>query len=583
MKGYFMTSNIDPITLEIMRNALYSIADEMTAALLRTAYSTNIKDRRDCSCALCTAAGDVVAQTELGTPFHLGVLPAVLEVVLEKYPLSELNQGDAVITNNLYPIGPGHLSDITVVSPIYYDGEIVALAATMAHHVDVGGYAPGSMPFGVTEVYQEGLQIPPVKIMKQGELDEELMSIITQNVRTKAESRGDTMAQVAANNVAKKRVNELMDKYGKAKVLTYMDEILNYAERSMRAGIRRIPDGKYSFSDYLEGDGETSELIEIKVMVEVEGEHIRLDFTETADQVKGPMNSRQSSVRSCVYYVLKSIIDPDLPTNSGAYRPIEVITREGSILQASFPAALCNANILTAQRVVDVLLGALIEAVPERVVAACSGEMNLINVGGINPRTKDYYNYVETYGGGQGAMHNQDGMDGVHTHMTNTRNAPVEVIESTYPLRVEKYGLVEDSEGAGMYRGGLGMTREFVMLSDETKLTLSADRRDIGPWGVFLGFAARTSDCIITSPDGQRRQLPSKITTTLSRNDKLTLITPGGGGWGSPKKRDPKSVQRDVAEGFISIERARNVYAVVIDPKTFQIDLEATAKLRDEN
>jgi len=305
-----------------------------------------------------------------------------------------------------------------------------------------------------------------------------------------------------------------------------------------------------------------------------------VDFAGTDRQVKGPMNARISAAESCTYYVMKCIIDPELPTNSGAYRAIEVKAEEGSLVQATYPAAVCNANILTDQRLVDVLLGALLKAVPERVIAACSGEMNLINMGGIHPRTGEYYNYVETYGGGQGAARYQDGMDGVHTHMTNTRNAPVEVIEATYPFQIGRYGLVPNTDGPGKFRGGLGMTRELVMLGEETKFSLSADRRRIGPWGVFGGRSGGTSDCVVTSADGTTRQLPSKITTALRKGDRVVIATPGGGGWGSPMERDPEAVRRDVEKEYISLERARAEYGVILDRATGQVDQDATLRER---
>lgn len=559
-------NGIDPITLEIVRNAFQSAADEMTAALVRTAYSTNIKDRRDCSCALLTKDGEVIAQTELGTPFHLGVMPAAVEVALRKYPPSQLRRGDVIISNVPYPIGPGHLSDVTIMSPVFYKKKLVALVANQAHQVDVGGYAPGSMPFGVTEIFQEGLQIPPVRLMKRGRLDEELLALIMQNVRTAKVTQGDIMAQIAANNVGIQRMHELLRRYGLKPVGRYMKELLDYAERSMRAGIRQIPAGTYSFEDVVEGDGITDDLVKIKATITVGKDNIVVDFAGTDKQVKGPMNARISAAQACVYFAMKCVIDPELPTNGGAYRAIEVKAEEGSLVQATFPAAVCNANILTDQRLVDVLLGALLQAVPERVVAACSGEMNLINVGGIHPETGEYYNYVETYGGGQGASLRQDGMDGVHTHMTNTRNAPVEVIEATYPFQVERYGLVPNSEGAGEYRGGLGMTREIITLGEETKFSLSADRREVAPWGVSGGQGAGTSDCVVVSKNGKRRRLPSKITTTLTKGDKVIIVTPGGGGWGDPRKRDAKKVAEDVKEGYISRERARKVYGVTVAP-----------------
>ena len=553
-------TDIDPITLEIMRHALQSIADEMTAALIRTSYSPNIKDRLDCSCAVLTPQGEVIAQTELGTPFHLATIPAAAEVILDRFPLDTLREGDAVVSNVPYPIGPGHLSDVTLLSPVVDDGQAVALVMNMAHHVDMGGYAPGSMPFGVHEIYQEGLQIPPVRVAKGGKVDDEILSLILQNVRTVRETRGDLMAQIAANNVGRKRFGEIVSRHGAPAMAAYMEELLAYAERSMRRGIGSIPNGSYSFEDYVEGDGFTEDLIKIRATVNVADDSILVDFAGTDGQVRGPMNARISAARACVYYALKCVIDPDLPTNHGAYRPIEVVAEEGSLVQARFPAAVCNANILTDQRLVDVVLGALVEAVPDRVVAACSGEMNLVNLGGIDDESGIYYNYVETYGGGQGAMVDMDGMDGVHTHMTNTRNTPVEVIESAYPFRVERYGLVPDTDGAGRFRGGLGIAREIVLNAEEATFSLSGDRQQIGPWGVFGGKSASPSECIIVSAAGKRRRMGSKVTTQVHRGDRIIVRTPGGGGWGPPEERDAQAVQRDVEAGYVSKKRAREVY-----------------------
>ena len=560
-------TRIDPITLEVMRNAFQSIADEMTASLVRTAYSPNIKDRMDCSSAVLTAEGEVVAQTELGTPFHMATIPAAAEVMLERCPAAELEPGDAIVSNLPYPIGPGHLSDVSLLTPVFNGAQLVGVVVNMAHHVDMGGYAPGSMPFGVTEIYQEGLQIPPVKLVRRGQVNRELLDLILQNIRTFKETRGDLMAQVAANNVGARRLGEILARYGHERTLEGMRELLDYAERSMRAGISRIPPGTYTFEDYVEGDGFTEDPVKIKATIEVSADRVRVDFTGTDKQVKGPMNARISAARACVYYALKCIIDPDLPTNHGAYRLIDVVAEEGSLVQATFPAAVCNANILTDQRLVDVVLGALIDAVPDRLTAACSGEMNLVNLGGIDDRTGVYYNYVETYGGGQGGSQRQDGMDGVHTHMTNTRNTPVEVIESSYPFRIERYGLVADTEGAGRHRGGLGMTREIVLLSEEATFSLSADRRDLAPWGVRGGQPADTSKCILTHPDGTVEVLPSKITTPVHRGDRVTVVTPGGGGWGDPRRREPEAIRRDVREEFISPQRAAEIYGLEEDPQ----------------
>jgi len=551
----------NPITLEIMRNRWRGIADEACAAMIRTSYSPNIKDRFDCSTALATPDGQIVAQAEIGTPLHLGIMPAVIRSVLRKYPINKLQPGDAILTNLPYPEGPGHLPDVSLVSPVHYEGKVVALAATTAHHVDVGGYAPGSMPLGVTEIYQEGLQIPPLPILKRGEFNEELFSLIAQNTRTKLELRGDLMSQIAAAHTAERRIVELLDQEGTALIFEYMSHILDHAERCMRNGIAAIPDGSYSFEDYLDDDGIVDEPIKIAVTVTIEGDSLTADFSDSGDQVLGPLNCRLSAAQTCTYYVAKAVIDPALPMCAGSFRPIEVIAREGSVLHAHFPAAIGNANILTDQRVVDVLFGALQQAVPTKVCAACSGEMNLINIGGIDPVTGDYFNYVETLAGGQGANYDLDGADAMHTNLTNTRNTPVEVIEKTYPLRVNEYGVIPDSEGAGQMRGGCGLVRELVCLADNTKVSMGADRRLFTPWGIDTDDCARGHRSYVIKPDGSRALVPTKVFLHLNKGDRLRIETPGGGGWGDSHQRDREFLDQDVIEGWISVDRARQVYS----------------------
>ncbi len=579
-----MPTQTDPIALEVMRNALMSIADEMTAALIRTAYSTNIKDRRDCSSAIYLANGDVVAQSEVGTPLHLGVMPAVVRTVLKRFPLDTMKPGDGILYNNPYPEGPGHLNDITMVSPVFVKDRLVALVANQAHHVDVGGFAPGSMPFGVTEIFQVGLQIPPVRIIKNRILDEELMSLIQENVRTKIEFRGDLMSQHAANNVGEDRLRELFDNYGQDETLEYMNAIMDYSERRMRAGIRRIRTGNYTFEDYIEGDSITDDLIRVKVTVHVSEDEIAVDFSDTSPEVKGPMNCRKASAEACVFYVVKCVADPGVPPNAGSYRPIRIIAPEGSLVNSHYPRSVVHSNIITTHRIVDCLLGALLQAIPERVMAAHHGTQNLINVGGLNSRTGRLYNYIETYGGGQGALHCQDGMDGVHSHMTNTRNAPVEVIEVTYPLLVKGYGLVPDSEGPGTYRGGTGIFREIAFLEDDTTLTISSDRNRIQPWGVLGGRPATSASCRLIDPNGSDVDIPSKATLTVKRGSTFITKTSGGGGWGYPYERDSNKVRWDVLEGLVSIERAAAEYGVVLKEteETVVVDHTATMKLRKQ-
>ena len=543
--------DFDPITLEIMRNRWRGAAEEACAAMVRSAYSPNIKDRRDCSAALALPDGQVIAQAEVGTPLHLGIMPAILRSVLKAFPIDQLRPGDAVITNLPYPEGPGHLPDVSMVSGVFHQGQLCALAATTAHHIDVGGYAPGSMPFGVHEIYQEGLQIPPVRILRCGEFAAELLQLIQQNVRTQDEMRGDLLAQFAAGQTAEQRVAEMIDRDSLSTVMEYAKQLLSHAERCMRAGIAKLPDGVYRFEDYLDDDGVTNDPVRIAVAVTIDGDELTADFAGSSDQVRGPLNCRLSAVRSCVYYAAKAVIDPDLPVSSGAYRPLHVCAEEGSVLQANFPAAIGNANILTDQRVVDVLMGALHQAAPDRVCAACSGEMNLINLGGIDPSTGRYFNYVETLAGGQGASHDLDGGDAVHTHLTNTLNTPIEVIEQSYPLVVRRYAILPNSAGRGRYRGGCGLVREIESLVDNVTVSIGADRRTYQPWGIENDLRARGAYCFCDRADGQVEELPTKVHMTLNTGDILRIETPGGGGWGDLAQRDTQALDADRLSGLV--------------------------------
>jgi N-methylhydantoinase B len=561
----------DPITLQIVGRALCSISDEMNVALVRTSYSTNIKDRRDCSAAIFTPAGELIAQSAFGTPLHLGVFPHAVRALLAVIPAGEMRPDDDYICNLPYPAGPGHLNDVTIVSPVFADGDLVAVVGCTAHHVDVGGGAPGSMPFGVSEIFQEGLQIPPLAIARGGVLNEDLIALILQNVRTRTEFRGDLLAQIAANNVGEARIRELLHARGRGVFTTYVPALLDYSERRMRAALSDLPQGSWSFEDHLEGDGLDSDTVAIRARVDVAGGTLRVDLSETDDQVRGPLNCRPPSAIACVYYVAMALAGGDMRANEGLFRPVEVVTRPGSLLEARYPAAVCNANIVTTQRIVDVVLGALSQGAPDLVCAACSGTMNLINIGGIDPRTGELFNYIETYGGGQGALPCGDGASAIHTHMTNTRNASIEQIEMSYPIVVERYALVEDSDGAGRYRGGLGLERELRILGESTTLTLSSDRHLIGPWGLEGGERGRPGECLLLLPDGTTEKLPSKVTRAVPSGARVISRTPGGGGRGPSVDRDPAAVEDDVRNGYVSASRAASVYgatsAARLDPQ----------------
>ena len=573
-----MKQKSDPITLEVMRNAFQSVAEEMGAALIRTALSTNIKDRRDCSTAIYTARGDLVAQAE-HIPLHLGLMVSVVKKTLERFPVERLEPGDAIITNDPY-ISGSHLPDICMITPFFDEGRCIALLANLAHHVDIGGISPGGMPTISTEIFQEGIRIPPVKLRKQGEIDDQIMELITNNVRTPYETYGDFQAQLAAGNVGERRLREIISKYGQSMATFYMNEIINYSERIMRNRIKELPKGIFSFEDFLEGDGLSDDLLKIKAAITIGEDRILVDFTGTDRQALGSVNSTRAVTLACVYFAIKAAIDPGLPSSDGTSRPVEVITPPGSLVNPDFPAPVSNANINTSQRIADVVLGALSSAIPERVPAASTGSMSIFTIGGMDPRTGEYYSYVETYGGGHGAMENQDGMDGVHTNMTNTRNTPAEVIEIAYPLRVERYGLVKDSDGPGKSRGGLGMTREITILDHEATVTLGTERRKIPPWGLMGGKPGGSSDCSIVSPEGKKKALPGKVTIRLDPGTRIVLKTAGGGGFGNPMERDQEKVLRDVEEGLISTKRAKEQYGVAVNPEANRIDEESTIRLR---
>lgn len=563
---------IDPITLEVLRHRFFAIAEEMGAALIRTSYSTNIKDRRDASCALFDRNGDTIAQAE-HIPIHLGVLPWGVKGALQHIDVDSLQPGDAIMHNDPY-IGGTHIPDIIIFAPIFYQGELVAFAGNLAHHIDVGGAVAGSLSPNATEIFQEGLRFPPVKIRKAGQIDQEIFSIHRNNVRTVYESQGDLLAQIASNNVGERRFLEVCEEFGRETVLAGIEALADYCDRRMGLELNQIPEGTYTFTDALEGDGVTDDPVEITVSIEAKGDRLQFDFTGSSLQRQGPVNAVRPMTLACVYYVVKAITDPSIPPNVGTFRRLNVITPEGTVVNARFPAATGQGNSVTCQRIVDVLLGAMTQAVPDRVCAAGTGSMNGIQLSGFNTDMRTYFSHIETYGGGYGATSSGDGESGVHTHMTNTRNAPVEVLESTLPVKVERYSLVPDSEGPGQHRGGFGIARVFTIEADDVQGMISADRYEIGPWGIAGGKSARGSRFRLVRRDGQVQYLASKKSFQLDKGDQFVIETAGGGGWGSPQKRRREWVLEDVREGLVSAERAHTEYSV---PPSREIgDIDAT-------
>jgi N-methylhydantoinase B len=556
---------IDSVTLEVIRNACIAVCEEMNANLIRTGYSPNIKERRDCSCALFDADGEMISQAE-NMPVHLGAMPFSVEAAIDRFPPETLDPGDAILLNDPF-YGGAHLPDLTLVTPVFHedddgDTELVAFAANRAHHADVGGARAGSVAADSTEIYQEGLRIPPVKLFEGGEPNESVFDMVLSNVRTPDERRGDLRAQEAANQTGKRRFLELVEKYGHETLTEALAEIQEYSEARMRAEIDELADGTYEFSDVLDDDGLGNEDLLIQAAVTVEGDSVTVDFDGTADQTEGPVNAVLAVTASATYYSVRCVTDPDIPPNHGCYRPIEVNAPEGSIVNPKPPAAVVGGNLETSQRVTDVVLGAFAQQAPERVTAAGQGTMNNITFGGTDPRTDTPYAFYETQGGGFGGRTGKDGMDGVHVHMSNTMNTPVEVLETAYPLRVRRYELRQDSGGPGEFRGGLGIRRDIQVRDHEAHFSLLADRHTHQPYGLDGGESGESGAAELETADGETRRLPQKSTHELPPGSTVSIRTPGAGGYGDPADRDPDAVRRDVRHGKVSRAAARAAYGV---------------------
>ena len=533
----------DKITLDVIGSALLSIAEEMGEVLIRSSYSSNIKERQDCSTAVFNLAGEVVAQAE-HIPMHLGSLIMIVHEVLKRYPIRGLRDGDVFIGNDPYTGGSTHLPDITVASPVFHDGVPVGFVANIAHHADGSGRETRS-------IWDEGLRIPPIRIVEAGRLREDVMELLLLNFRLPRERRGDFRAQFAANRIGAERLAELLRRYGRDTCLAAMQELLAYGERKIRAALAAVPEGVYAFEDFMDDDGASGPPVPIRVRIDVRGGEIALDFAGTGGQVPGDINVVYLALVATVYYALKALLDPTIPANGGFYRAIRVTAPERSIVNAQPPAPVAW-RTQTCQRIADVVFGALAPALPDRVIGATNGANSAWVFSGTDPRTGQYYVYLETIGGGSGARATKDGLDGVQVHITNTSNLPVECLEMEYPLLVEDYALVPGSGGDGAHRGGLGLKRTIRVLRGESTFLGTLDRGRFAPWGVFGGAAGGTGSLVLndTTPLG------SKIAgRQLREGDAVTIVTPGAGGYGPGGQRDPALVERDRREGKIASGR----------------------------
>ncbi|HXN22812.1 MAG TPA: hydantoinase B/oxoprolinase family protein [Candidatus Dormibacteraeota bacterium] len=542
---------IDPILFEVIRNALVEATEEMSACLQRTAYSTNVKTRLDYSSGFVDAQGRMVAQA-FCQPAHLVTIGRIVPRAVAEYGPENLHPGDALMVNDPHRQA-SHLNDIFLISPFYVDGKLQGYVANACHHVDVGGGAPASI--GVfREIYQEGLILPVIKIVSQGRIVDDLLKMVLANVRAKKEVAGDLRAQVLANEMGVRRLTHLAERFGIETITFYVDRLIEYSERLLRAELLKLPRGTYAAEDKLDDDGISPQPVQLRATVTVDEESVTFDFSGTDEQRSAPMNCNLTQTFTACVYVLKCLTDPDIPLNEGFYRPIRVVAPEGSAVNATHPTAIVGGWEVS-MRICELLFQALSEAMPDRVPAGTKGTVCQVGFGGKDPRSNEYYCFYETIAGGYGARLESDGPDAVQTHFQNTQNAPVEETELNYPVRIPRYCLVPDSDGPGRTRGGLGICREYVFVDHDVVFTTLADRAKFPAHGLFGGEPGRCARYLLLSGETSS-QMPSKGTIQVKVGQIVRIESPGGGGYGPPAERNPELVIRDVREGKVSENRA---------------------------
>ena len=567
---------IDPVTLEVVRNRLDVIAAEMESALIRSAFSVVIKEGADCSCALFTATGDTMAQS-VALPQHLGVLAATVKTVLREYPIATMAEGDVYIMNDPYD-GGTHLPDINILMPVFWRGRLVAIASCMAHQQDMGGMVIGSLPPDATELFQEGLVLPPVKLMEKGEFNRQVLNIILKNVRIPNHTLADFGAQIAAVRTGAERFRSLCDEYGADEVLAIVAELMNRAEALTRAKIAEIPDGVYTFWDYLDNDGIVFDRkVKIQATMTIKGTEIHVDFAGTDPQVLGAANASYSHAACVAYYCVRCVTDPTLPNNAGCFRPLSFSLPEGTVINPRHPAAV-NARTMTVCRMTDVIFGCLAQAAPER-VRASSSSMQGVSFSGRRTADGRAYVYLELFCGGMGARPTKDGVNYIETDITNMMNAPTEAIEMEYPLRVHSMRLKQDSGGAGEHRGGLGMEKIIEVLEGTSEVTHRGDRHYTRPWGLKGGLPAMSWSSVVHRRDGTLHKVPARQRFRMQQGEIIECITAGGGGYGDPLARPAREVAEDVRDGFVSRESADRDYGVALTVAA-EVDETATERLR---
>jgi N-methylhydantoinase B len=564
----------DPATFEIVKNSLYKIAEEMRVVLAKTAYSPLLKSAGDYSCGIFDARGAMVAQGP-DLPIHLGSMPDAVRAIVAAFA-ADVHEGDVFIHNDPY-FGGSHLPDINVVRPAFHEGQLLGYACLRAHWPDVGSATPGSYG-AVTEIFGEGIRLPPVRLISRGVLNADLEKVILANVRTPEERKGDLGAQLAATLRATERLQALARRYGSGAVIGYMAQVMDYSQRLMRAALVDLPDGEGVFEDFCDGDGIADDALgkdapfRIRLSVKKSGDRLIVDFAGTDPQVKGPMNAPLSVTASGVYCGLKTAIDPNnlIPPNSGCWRAIEIRAPEGSVVNATFPAPVVYANHEMSHRVADMVMGALASFLPEQVMACSQGTSAILTLGGVDPRTGRHYVSYETVKGGFGARPNKDGINCIASGISNTMNTPVEVMEMSFPVRIERYEINPDSGGAGRYRGGCGAVRVWRLLegADATG-ALCMERMTSPPFGLLGGKAGAAAAVTLTTPDGATRPLPGKGAFSAPAGSVIEMITPGSGGFGPPSARDRAVIGRDLLDGYVSAASAQRDYGIA-DPQALR-------------
>jgi len=563
---------VDPISFEVIRNALVAATDEMVLTLKRSAYSTNIKTRSDFSCAFFDRELRAVAQG-FAQPVHLGSMVEQVPQAVRSYGAENLGPGDVIVTNDPHPSGV-HLNDVSLISPVYVEDELLGYVANLAHHVDVGGGAPASIG-AFREVFQEGVIIPPVKLVEGGRIVQDVFRLILAQIRSKHETAGDFRAQIAANATGVRRVQALVALRGRDAIVATMAELLEYTERRTRAALAVLPHGTFEAEGFVDNDGYTDERVRLRVRVEIGAGGVHFDTTGSDPQRHAPVNSTYAMTFSACAYALKCLVDPDLPVNDGFYRLVSLQAPPGTVTNCTWPAPVVG-GWETQTRLVDVIFRALLPAFPERLPAGTKAMMCQAGVGSLDVAAGRYSCFYDTFAGGYGGRYASDGPDAVQAHGQNTENAPVEETELNYPVRIDGLSLVEDSDGPGRYRGGLGLRKDY-RFDQHTTFTILADRDRFGPWGAFGGHDGRVAEYVLIRAGAETR-LGSKTTLELVPGDVISVRTCGGGGYGPPEERDPQRVLRDVLEGKVSVERAREIYRVAVEDR--RLDEAVTAELR---